>query len=49
MILQLATTIGFEIEFTWSDDGPATWIELRKPGELTSLRGGQTLAKIVSK
>jgi SAM-dependent methyltransferase len=49
MIIDLAKSIGFEVEFVWNDDGPATWIELRRPGELTSLRGGQTLAKIVAK
>jgi hypothetical protein len=30
-------------------DGASTWIEVVKPGELTSLRGGQSLAKIVAK
>jgi hypothetical protein len=49
LIKDLAKTIGYNIEFEWHDNGPWTWLELRKPGELTSLRGGQTLAKIVSK
>jgi len=42
--------IGFEeisrIEYR---DSPSTWIELRKPGNLSSLRGGQSLAKILPK
>jgi hypothetical protein len=49
LILDMVQSMGFEVLATWNNDGPMTWIELRKPGELTSLRGGQTLAKIVSK
>lgn len=49
MILELVKSIGFEVLYVWRTDGPMTWIELRKPGELTSLRGGQTLAKILPK
>jgi len=42
--------IGYEILFQENYcPGPGDWIELKKPGELTSIRGGQTLAKIVSK
>lgn len=48
LVKDLARSIGYEVEFTWNDD-PMTWIELRRPGKLTTLRGGQTLAKIVSK
>jgi hypothetical protein len=49
LILDMVQSIGFEVLSTWNNDGPMTWIELRKPGELTSLRGGQSLAKIVPK
>ena len=49
MLRDLAESIGFETVFSWNDDSPSTWLELRKPGELTSLRGGQTLAKIFAK
>lgn len=49
LICELAKSLGFEIVFKWHDDGPNTWLELRRPGELTSLRGGQTLAKIIPK
>lgn len=49
LVKNLATTIGYEILFTNKTDKAATWIELKKPGVLTSLKGGQTLAKIVSK
>lgn len=49
IVQQFATTIGYNQIFSWNNDGPTTWLELRKPGTLTSLRGGQTLAKIVHK
>jgi len=44
-----AKRIGFKQMFTWHNNGNLTWLELRKPGELTSIRGGQTLAKIMQK
>jgi len=49
LIFELAKTLGYEIDYCWHDEGPQTWLELRKPGALTSLRGGQTLAKIMPK
>jgi hypothetical protein len=49
MILSFAESLGFELTFTFHDDGPWTWVEFQKPGEWNSLRGGQTLAKIVPK
>ena len=49
MVLDYAQRLGYTVEYTWTDGGAATWVELRKPGELTSLRGGQALAKILSK
>lgn len=49
LIKQMAETLGFEIHFSWHDEGPSTWLELRKPGEMVSLRGGQALAKIIPK
>ena len=47
LVRELAISIGYKIDFEWSDDGPITWLELVKPGVLTSLRGGQSLAKII--
>lgn len=44
-----AKYVGFEEVFFYEDNGPWSWIELRKPGQLTSLRGGQSLAKILPK
>ena len=49
LIRQLSESIGYEQVFSWNDGGPSTWLELKKPGVLTSLKGGQTLAKIQSK
>ena len=47
LIKDLAVHVGYEIFFFWHNDSGSSWIELRKPGKLTSLRGGQTLAKII--
>jgi SAM-dependent methyltransferase len=49
LVRELAQRLGYEVAFSWNDGGPTTWLELQKPGEFTSLRGGQALAKIVSK
>lgn len=46
LIRNLAQNIGFNLTHTWSDGGPSVWLELTKPGQLTSKRGGQALAKI---
>lgn len=49
LIKNLAESVGYQQIFTWNDGGPTTWLELRKPGQITSLKGGQSLAKILSK
>jgi SAM-dependent methyltransferase len=49
MLKELAQSLGYEILFQWHDDGPSTWLELKKPGTLSTIRGGQTLAKIMPK
>jgi hypothetical protein len=50
LVLDFAEDIGFELHYQQHKDGePVTWLELQKPGSLESLRGGQTLAKIVRK
>lgn len=49
LINSFAESLGFEKTFTYHDNGPWTWIELRKPGEWKSYRGGQALAKILPK
>jgi SAM-dependent methyltransferase len=47
MIMSIAQRIGFDIESRHELDRSVTWIELHRPGEKDSLRGGQTLAKIM--
>jgi len=49
LVKAIAQQIGYEIYFIWNDNLPSTWIELQKPGTLSSLRGGQALAKVVHK
>lgn len=49
LIEQHATDLGFELLSAYDGKGDVSWLELRKPGDLTSLRGGQTLAKILAK
>ena len=49
MIMSIGQRIGFDIETRHELDRAVTWIELRRPGELPSLRGGQALAKIIPK
>lgn len=49
LIKQLAENIGYELVHHWHNNGAVTYIEVRKPGKLTSMRGGQTLAKIMRK
>ena len=44
-----ANYLGFEEIFCHKTGGPSVWIEFRKSGKLTSLRGGQSLAKILPK
>lgn len=47
LVRAIAQRIGYEIYFIWNDNTPQTWIELQRPGSLTTLRGGQALAKVV--
>ena len=47
---QFCKSIGFEIVSSYDGEKEinwcVSWLELKKPGELTSLRGGQNLATI---
>lgn len=49
LVLTLCESIGFEIAHTYQLDAACTWVEIKKPGKLTSLRGGQSLARVVAK
>ena len=48
-IFRYARELGFEIQTSRLIDSATTWVELRRTGTLTSLRGGQSLAKILYK
>jgi len=49
LIERHALDTGFELTQAYDGKGDVSWIEFRKPGDLVSLRGGQTLAKILAK
>ena len=49
LVLSGAREKGYEIVNTFNVDAAVTWVELRRPGELKSLRGGQSLARIIAK
>jgi len=46
-IIQHLNDVGFQITQRYFVDAACTWLEVKKPGTLTSLRGGQSLARIV--
>lgn len=47
-IRQHAESVGFESTFSHDGAGDLSWLEFVRPGEITSLRGGQTLARILA-
>ena len=47
-VVSHASSLGFEILDRYRGQGNLAWLEIKKPGEIESLRGGQTLAKIVA-
>lgn len=49
LVLAAAEMIGYQRTQIYHVDAACTWVELVKPGTLHSLRGGQSLAKIVAK
>ena len=48
-ILKTAESVGFDVTYQHTGLGDLAWIELQRPGKISSLRGGQTLAKIVAR
>lgn len=48
LIEQHAIDLGFELVMAHDGKGDVSWLELKKPGDIESLRGGQTLAKILA-
>jgi hypothetical protein len=49
LIYSLADSIGYNEIFRFNAVDPATYIELQRPGAVSSIRGGQTMAKILAK
>jgi hypothetical protein len=49
LILQHAQNIGYEIVHVHSHLSGTTWVEIKKPGVLDSIRGAQALASVVKK
>jgi hypothetical protein len=47
-LIEIAESVGWVINHRHAGSGDVAWIELGKPGILQSLRGGQTLARIVA-
>jgi len=46
----LASRLNYTVEFFYhAENSPMSWIELKKPGQLTSLRNGPAMAKIIPK
>lgn len=41
--------LGFTVRQKYTIDAAGVWVEIQKPGELQSLRGGQSLAEIIPK
>ena len=48
-VMSIAEELGFEIQQSYRIDAACTWLEFRKPGQLTSIKGGQTLATLTHK
>ena len=49
LVIGACETAGFVIEQNYEIDAALNWVEMRRPGCITSLRGGQTLAKIMAR
>lgn len=49
LVTALCENIGFEIVEQRQLDNACDWIEVRRPGEFQTLRGGQSLARVVAK
>jgi SAM-dependent methyltransferase len=48
-VISRIESLGYEITYNFRTDSSNTWLEIKKPGTLTSMRGGQSLAKVLYK
>jgi hypothetical protein len=46
-VLAHAHSVGYQVRQRYRMSNSTTWVELKRPGQMTSLRGGQSLAKAV--
>jgi hypothetical protein len=49
LVRAYALELGYETIFDFDDDTNTSWMELRRPGNYLSIRGGQTLAAILQR
>lgn len=49
MLIAVAKSMGYIVRHSYNLTAAATWFELEKPGKFKSLRGGQTLARVLNK
>jgi hypothetical protein len=47
-IVKIAESVGFDVTYQHTGLADLAWLELQRPGKISSLRGGQTLARIVA-
>ena len=47
MIQDLSRSLGYDVVFEHAIDGASTWLELRKPGDFSTLRGGQVITRVL--
>ena len=48
LLKKIVTDIGFEIVFSYDAESGFSWMEIKKPGEMKTIRGGQSLAQVRS-
>jgi SAM-dependent methyltransferase len=49
LVRKYVSELGYETIFDFDDDANTSWMELRRPGTYSSIRGGQTLAAILQR
>jgi SAM-dependent methyltransferase len=48
LVIAAAKLSGLDLVFSYDAPGDVSWLEFARPGELDTLRGGQSLAKIIA-
>ena len=47
VLLEMIKELGYEVMYFFRTDQSCTWVEIKRPGNLTSIKAGQSLAKVV--